>query len=448
MIWGEVDKEGGHLYNCIKMLYEEAFHPEPVLTQGTEDALNLEVTSPLPTLGMNFLTPTVLFLINMTFLPLISEDEGSPPPKWETTVGTGGESSDLGSHLHQPACHCWGGCSPLGCLSPWSGCCNHHWGDHQFFRGTWDLNWGNNSPRSWDHQGSSTTTSLDCPWLSTPLALPADCLTASDWDSASDTKMESDSSNGSGREPGKTYPPPSDFQDVSQKPSLRVVYSDLVPVTRFFPTQLFISEGDQRCLTEFIQGWDIPMGLCPKHKNFKKVEEVPLPRITFASQRAVGCSSPIRSQPAAIFGWLIPIQGFTAPGWDKMAATPILIPFRTGKHSKRNLAVSMVLVWTHPMDMSIQGSSGAVPPMYGSTLAMVHSSWGFPIHRTNSVSVTGNWNWHPIIRVEGLAASHELLTELFTSSSQPISPVLIAVHSLTNLVINHPFRYILFSRNR
>ena len=39
--WGEVDKEGGHLYDCIKALYEEDFHPEPVLTQGTEDAIAL-----------------------------------------------------------------------------------------------------------------------------------------------------------------------------------------------------------------------------------------------------------------------------------------------------------------------------------------------------------------------------------------------------------------------
>ena len=35
----EVDEEGGHLYDCIKMLYEEDFCPEPVLTQGTEDAI-------------------------------------------------------------------------------------------------------------------------------------------------------------------------------------------------------------------------------------------------------------------------------------------------------------------------------------------------------------------------------------------------------------------------
>ena len=37
----EVDEEGGHLYDHIKMLYKEDFHPEPVLTQGMEDSIAL-----------------------------------------------------------------------------------------------------------------------------------------------------------------------------------------------------------------------------------------------------------------------------------------------------------------------------------------------------------------------------------------------------------------------
>ena len=39
--WGVVDEEGDHLYDCIKMLYEDDFCPEPVLTQGMEDAIAL-----------------------------------------------------------------------------------------------------------------------------------------------------------------------------------------------------------------------------------------------------------------------------------------------------------------------------------------------------------------------------------------------------------------------
>ena len=34
-------KEGGHLFECVKMLYEEDYHPEPMQTQGTEDAISL-----------------------------------------------------------------------------------------------------------------------------------------------------------------------------------------------------------------------------------------------------------------------------------------------------------------------------------------------------------------------------------------------------------------------
>ena len=36
-----MDEEGGYLYKHIKMLYEEDYHPEPVQTHGTEDAISL-----------------------------------------------------------------------------------------------------------------------------------------------------------------------------------------------------------------------------------------------------------------------------------------------------------------------------------------------------------------------------------------------------------------------
>ena len=51
----------------------------------------------------------------------------------------------------------------LGVKSSQTGCCNHHWGDHQLLRGTWDLHWRNNSSRSLDLRGSGTTTLPRCP---------------------------------------------------------------------------------------------------------------------------------------------------------------------------------------------------------------------------------------------------------------------------------------------
>ena len=51
---GEIDEEGGHLYDHNKMLYEENFHPEPVQTQRMEDAIAL-VRIILPFYHMNFL---------------------------------------------------------------------------------------------------------------------------------------------------------------------------------------------------------------------------------------------------------------------------------------------------------------------------------------------------------------------------------------------------------
>ena len=51
-----------------------------------------------------------------------------------------------------------------------------------------------------------------------PLALPASCISASNWDSASNTKMESNSSNGSGREPCKVCPLTLRFSGCVPKP--------------------------------------------------------------------------------------------------------------------------------------------------------------------------------------------------------------------------------------
>ena len=37
--WGEVHEDGGHLYDWVKMLYEEGYEPGPVFTQRMEDAI-------------------------------------------------------------------------------------------------------------------------------------------------------------------------------------------------------------------------------------------------------------------------------------------------------------------------------------------------------------------------------------------------------------------------
>ena len=105
-----------------------------------------------------------------------------------------------------------------------------------------------------------------------PLTLPAKCLLASNLDSASDTEMESGSYHGSSMVPGEVCPPPSHYQDVSQNPSLRVRYWDLIPMTKLFTSWLPITEVEQRSLANFIQEWDIPLELCHQHENFKPVE--------------------------------------------------------------------------------------------------------------------------------------------------------------------------------
>ena len=246
---GEVGEEGGHLYDHIKMVYEEDFCPESVLTQGMEDAIVLVSNlSPFLSEAWIFLSPNspishliwpfALWFENTRIissrmrnwcghrrrkfrswwpydasLPIMAEEAtllwaaGVPNPDATVIAGvTTSSSEDPGTST--------GGITPKGpriCIGvPAPPPC---WITHDFLH---------------------------------PLALPADFLTASDWDSASNTKLESNSSNHSRREHSKSLPPPSDFQDVSQNPSLGVAYRDLVPMIRLLPTWLPISEGDWR----------------------------------------------------------------------------------------------------------------------------------------------------------------------------------------------------------
>ena len=105
-----------------------------------------------------------------------------------------------------------------------------------------------------------------------PLNLPADCLMACDPDSVPEAEAGSHSGSSCRREFNEVHPPPSDCQDVSHNPLMRIAYRDLVPMTRLFSTCLPISEGDHRYLTNFIQGWDITLDLHPDCENFKMAE--------------------------------------------------------------------------------------------------------------------------------------------------------------------------------
>ena len=105
-----------------------------------------------------------------------------------------------------------------------------------------------------------------------PLNLLANCFMACDLDSTSKTEAGSDSGCSSERELNDVCCPPSNSQDVSCNPSMRIAYRDLVPMTRLFSTRLLISEGDWRHLINFISGQDILLDLHPSHENFKRTE--------------------------------------------------------------------------------------------------------------------------------------------------------------------------------
>ena len=53
---GDIDENGGHLYNRIKMFYREGHKPDPVLTHGMEDAISIVSNISPPCLKHEFLT--------------------------------------------------------------------------------------------------------------------------------------------------------------------------------------------------------------------------------------------------------------------------------------------------------------------------------------------------------------------------------------------------------
>ena len=205
-------------------------------------------------------------------------------------------------------------------------------GDNQLFRGNWNLHWGNNSPRPQDHRALA----LPSHWITPDFLYPngsASWLPCSQW-----LRLSIQYQDGEWLLPWlwevawQNSPPPSDFQDMSQNPSLRVV-----PMTRSFPTQLPISEGDQSCLTRFIQGQDICLTLCPEHKNFKQVEGATSAKD--CNGLTEGCGMWFTNKKlAGSHIWVAHSHmGLSASGLGYMAAAHVPIPFRTGKHSKKHL---------------------------------------------------------------------------------------------------------------
>ena len=124
-------------------------------------------------------------------------------------------------------------------------------------------------------------------------------------------------------------------------------------MTRLFSTQLLISEGNQRHLTDFIHWQDILLGLQPNHENFKRMEGG-------ASSKgynclAEGCRSHFTNKESA-HSHIHAIHSFIGLqcSWVRFDGCHPHPVSRTGKHSRSTLAASMVPVWKHLLDMRIQ----------------------------------------------------------------------------------------------
>ena len=249
--WGEVDEEGGHLYECIKIIYEEDYHPKPVHTHGMVDALAL--VSSLSSFYLNpkfhlcpsqsilvypkaashfyFQNVKDLLLKNDKHLQLqdrkvqilaaipITADEGI---LWDVRV----PDTDIISITGVTTSSLW---EPREAMPQ--------------------------SPRS--HVGTLAPHCITPKFLH-PLALPAEYLSATDENLTSETKGESSSSESS------------KMGLMRSTPSLRFLRHELKPHTavhlqrsgsddQIMLTQLPIYRAAKRCLTDFIQGQDIPL---------------------------------------------------------------------------------------------------------------------------------------------------------------------------------------------
>ena len=166
------------------------------------------------------------------------------------------------------------------------------------------------------------------------LNLPADCLLAFDLDSATEAEAGSGSGMSSEKELIEVCPPPSDFQDVSHTPLMRIAYRDLIPKIRLFSSWLPISKGDQRHLVDLFKGGTSPW-TCAQTMRISK---------GWNTNKESACN------------YIHAVDSFTGlhcPGLGLMVVATSLTPSRIGKHSGSSSVVSMVVVWRCPMDVSI-----------------------------------------------------------------------------------------------
>ena len=246
-VWGEVDEEGGHLYKCNKILYEEDYHPKPVHTHGMADALALVSSLSPSCLNPKFhLCPSHLMLdySKTASCLLLSECKGSPFTKWETPTTTREEDPNLDSILGQPSHYCWWGHSP-GHQGTWHRCSGNNWSDHQ---PTWEA-WRGNAQKFWESLGAM---SPHCITPKSYIPYLASWMHLSHWwrfnirDQRGERFLW---------ELWKWIPwglPPSlGFPRCESNPTLQIPYKDLVPMTRSFQTWLPISRAGWRHLGQF-----------------------------------------------------------------------------------------------------------------------------------------------------------------------------------------------------
>ena len=188
---GEMGEEGGHLYECIKMFYKDNYHLQPVWIHGTEDAISLVRSISLSCLKHEFYScPFPLFpaLTKVVYHLLFSDHEGPPSTKWNTLMSTGEESIKSWWWSVQA-------CLPL-LRRPFSGlpeCLMQMllWSLEQPPAPQGSQGVTLQSPRA--HIGSPVPHQITTNVLHS-LALPAECFSASDEDSMSETQVNGGSS--------------------------------------------------------------------------------------------------------------------------------------------------------------------------------------------------------------------------------------------------------------
>ena len=125
--WGDIDEDGGHLYNWVKMLFEDGYETRAVLTRGMEDAILIISKLSPPYIQHEFLlSPKSYFVPILLDFFFFRTWRISSSRTRSSCEHRRREFKSWWLYACQSNGYCWEGNPPLGSRSSWFRCGHHH----------------------------------------------------------------------------------------------------------------------------------------------------------------------------------------------------------------------------------------------------------------------------------------------------------------------------------